>query len=261
MAATAGCQEGAADKWLHEKMNPPPTAARVVEIESEKPDVRREALIAVAADPNARAMPSVVKLYCMVARNRGTVVIDPVTKVRTEIPTDPMVRAAAVRGLTFMDGDGVAESLSDVLLNDKNEFVRCDAAKALGNRIPAEGVTALVEALKNDTSQDVRVAAAESLRHFQDKVAAEALIAVVQDTNIAIAFRSWESLRYMTGQNLPREAAPWKDYLAAAENPFVAYGKAPPIPPGDNQRPVLTKGLGDFLNGLFQKDIRQAELE
>ena len=48
LMAAAGCQEGAMDKWVHEKLNPPPTVSRVVEIESDKPDVQREALQAAA---------------------------------------------------------------------------------------------------------------------------------------------------------------------------------------------------------------------
>jgi len=243
--ATAGCETGTADRWIKERLSSTPTAVRVIQIESEQPDMRREAVMAVAADRGVRAVPSVVKLFSLVART----------------DKDPMVRSAAVRGLVNMQGDGIADTLGYVLLHDRNQFVRCDAAQALGNRVPPEHADALAEALRTDASGDVRLAAAEALRQFKDKAAAEALVAAVQDPSIAVAYRSWEGLRYMTGQNLPREAAAWKQFLAGAENPFAAYGRPPPMPQGENQRPVLKRGLSDFFSGLFAKDVRQAELE
>jgi len=243
--AACGCESGSADRWLKEQLNPPPTSARVVQIEGQQADARREAVTAVAVDRSMWAVPSVVKLFTLVATTDA----------------DPMVRSAAVRGLVNMQGDGIAEALSSVLLRDKNAFVRCDAAHALGNRMPPEGEQALITALSSDTSSDVRLAAAEELHNFQDKAAADALVAALRDHNVAIAYRAWEGLRYMTCEDLPREEAPWKEFFVSTENPFADYGKPPLMPQGANRRPVLTQGLTDFFNGLFAKDIRQAELE
>jgi hypothetical protein len=265
LMAAMGCQEGAADRYIKERMNPVSLTARLADIENEQPDVRREALTVLAADRTSRADPEVVKLFCLMARHRVDIFkqVSPLTgkQVEIRVDTDPMVRSAAVRGLAYMDGEGVVDTIADSLLHDKNVFVRCDAAQALGSRVPAEGAAALIEAVKNDTSTDVRVAAAESLRQFQNKAAADALVDAVQDADIAIAMRSWESLRFMTGQDLPRETVAWRDFFATTESPFAAYGKPPPMLPGDNQRPMLKTGLSDFFNGLFRKDIRQAELD
>ena len=125
----------------------------------------------------------------------------------------------------------------------------------------AEGMSAVVQALGNDSSIDVRIKSAEALRRFAQTEAAETLVATLGDREVAVAHKAWESLRYMTGQDLPREQQAWTDYLASAEQPFARYGKAPGLPKGKSQRPHLTKGLGAFFGGLFKKDPLEAELE
>jgi len=244
----AGCSGGkskSADVWLKEKLFPPSTAERVAMVESDLADQRREALEKVAADPAARQLESVVKLFCLVATTDA----------------DPMVRAAAARGLAVMEGPNVIESLAKVVTADKDPYVRCDAVEAMGRQAKPEGAAALVTALESDTSAYVRIASAEALRRFRDKTAAEALARAVETRDIAVARKAWESLRYMTGQDLPRESQPWTEFLASGEDPSAAYGKAPTMPKGQNQRPHFTRGIGSFLKGLFAKDVREAELE
>lgn len=243
--AAAGCGGKSADQWLKEKLVPVPTAVRIAQIESPHPDVRREALQAVAADRQARTIPSVVKVFCLVAK----------------IDADPMVRAAAVRGLADMQGEGVVETLAEVVGGDKSEFVRRDAIAALARRSPPEGAAAIIAALKGDPSIDVRIEAAAALRLFRDLAAAQALAEEVEDSNIAIAFRAWEGLRYMTGQDLPRQRQPWADFLVSTAEPFALYGKPPPLPKGVSQRPQFKKGARDFFKDMFRKDVREAELE
>jgi hypothetical protein len=251
----AGCGSQNAGGWFKERFAPMPLSARVAQVESPKADERREALQALAADKRAIAEPSIAKLFCIVALSARQY-----DEARARPDEDPMVRATAVAGLANMQGDGVLDTLGKVALNDKNVYVRREAVLALASRVPAEGAAVMIEALKNDSSPDVRLAAAEGLRHFRDKAALQALIEVVEDANIAIATKAWESLRYMTGQALPREALPWGEFMTSADDPFMYYGKPPPLPRGPNQRPHFTKGPREFIWNLFKKDVRDAEL-
>ena len=245
LAGGCGGSSQNTDSWLKAKLFPPSTPERVAMVESDLADQRREALLKVAQDPRACRLESVVKLYCLVATTDA----------------DPMVRAAAVRGLGAMEGEKVVETLAKVLAEDKDHYVRRDAAEALGLQAKPEAVPPLVAALESDTSTDVRVAAAEALRCFRDMTAAAALARAVETRDIAVARKAWESLRYMTGQELPRETPPWSQYLVSTDDPFALYGKPPSMPKGVNQRPHFTKGLGGFFKGLFEKDPREAELE
>jgi hypothetical protein len=115
--------------------------------------------------------------------------------------------------------------------------------------------------MQSDDSVDVRLAAEDALRNFKDRPAAEALANGLGKSDIAEVQKCWESLRYMTGQNLPREPAAWDAFLASAEDPFARHGRPPPLPKGQSQRPTITKGFGDFFKGLFEKDVRESELK
>jgi HEAT repeat protein len=246
LAAGCGGQKAPSlDSWLKAKLFPPPTVARVVQVESDLADERREALQAVARDPKATDIEAVVRLYAIVARSDD----------------DALVRSAAVRGLADMKGKDVIETLAHVVVNDSSPLVRRDAAKALGVQADEAGVPALVAALAADQDMDVRVEAAASLGVFRNKAAAEALARAVEQKNIAVARRAWQSLRYVTGQDLPRQTHVWMEYLAAAGDPFVGYGHPPGMPRGVNQRPQMTQGLGGFFKNLFKKDVYEAELE
>ena len=244
LLATAGCGGKKTDLggWLF----PPSTGANLKRVaESPLPDERREAIEAVARDSSAIRTEPVVKVFCLVAEN----------------DQDALVRAAAVRGLARMDGENVLETLGRAATKDASQVVRHDAVQALGRRARPERADVLMAVLKGDPSADVRIEAAEALRRFKEKPAAESLVAGVEDRDVAVARKVWESLRYMTGQDLPRETKAWTEYLASAENPFERYGKPPAMPKGASQRSQFTKGIGDFFGGLFEKDPLEAELE
>ncbi len=219
---------------------------RVRQLESEDPGVRRGAALAVGNHRGADKYPKVVELMCLVAKS------DP----------ERTVRAAGADALAELDGEPVVQTLADILRQDKSPFVRTHAAHALGQH---EGTPAVIDplaqALRTDPDVDVRIAAAESLRGFKEPAAAEALADGVADTDVAVSYKSWEHLRYMTGQDLPRETGPWKEFLASAEKPFKKYGWPPRMPRGRDQRPFIREGVGDSLKRAFGKDVYEQELE
>lgn len=240
-----GCAGKNPLRWVAETIMPVSLGTRVIQLESEDADVRREAVLAIASSNKVESAPALVRLLCVVART------DP----------DAMVRAGAARALGRVEGEGVVDTLVEVLRADPSAYVRSDAAMALGRKGAPEGLPALVEAMRNDANTDVRVAAGGALRHFKDRAAAEALVAGLEDSNVAQAHKCWESLRYVTGQDLPREPAPWEAFFASAEDPFARHGRPPRAPKGKNQRPVMTKTVGQFFKNLFAEDVQKAELE
>jgi HEAT repeat protein len=243
--AAAGCEGPSMDQRIKSALATEPMKNIVSRIGSANPDERREALQAAAADRDTRNLPEVVKLFC--------------AKARTD--DDPLVRSAAVRGMGMMEGADVIPSLATVLARDGSPHVRTDAAAALGRQGKPECVAPLAASLKDEASSDVRVVVAESLRNFRDPVAGKALVTALADPSLAVNQRAWESLRYMTGQNLDREAAQWNDYLAQTADPFAAYGHPPPMPRDPSQRPHLIQGPADLFKNLFAKDPYEAELE
>jgi len=147
-----------------------------------------------------------------------------------------------------------------VATRDESPYVRIDAARSLGQQKDAGAAAPLMEVLRADRMADVRVAAAEALRNFKDKAAAKALVTALDDSSLAVSRKAWESLRYMTGQNMPRKGEAWQDFFTNAGDPFASYGKPPPMPKGENQRPQFTRGPGEFIRDLFAADVNEAEL-
>jgi len=90
----------------------------------------------------------------------------------------PLVRATATKAILSL---GAEESVASLLplLNDKDEFVRREAAYALGlTRSPA-ATAALSNLLLNDKEDGVQAAAAVALGHIADEAAVVALVATL----------------------------------------------------------------------------------
>jgi HEAT repeat protein len=85
-----------------------------------------------------------------------------------------IVRATAARAVLSL-GPGEASTLLLPLLRDREEFVRREAAYALGLARSTLGVSALVTALETDKEASVRGAAAVALGQIGDPAAAPAL--------------------------------------------------------------------------------------
>ncbi|MBC7929950.1 MAG: HEAT repeat domain-containing protein [Rubrivivax sp.] len=89
-----------------------------------------------------------------------------------------IVRVTAVRAVLSL-GASEASSLVLPLLNDRDEFVRREAAYALGLTRSSAGVTALVVAVGADKKPSVRGAAAVALGQIGDARAVPALVAAL----------------------------------------------------------------------------------
>jgi HEAT repeat protein len=94
--------------------------------------------------------------------------------------TSRRVRFHALRAAVRVKGDGAQPLLLDRLAHDADPTVREEAAAILGKRRLAEGVPALIEALR-DKSWEVSVAAAVSLGKIRDARAMSALSALLAD--------------------------------------------------------------------------------
>jgi HEAT repeat protein len=87
----------------------------------------------------------------------------------------PIIRATAAKAILSLDAEESVSSLLP-LLNDKDEFVRREAAYALGLTRSRGATAALGDRLLNDKEDGVRAAAAVALGHIADEAAAVALV-------------------------------------------------------------------------------------
>lgn len=136
---------------------------------------------------------------------------------------DAAVRAAAARALGL---HGSAEDAQRVgpLLTDEDQLVRWQAAIALQRLHDPLLVEALIDRMRlaNEPDVQVRAAAATALGQYEQRRVLDALVAALDDPDLAVNDAARESLRTLTGQRelgyLPRE---WVVWLRAAEEPFA----------------------------------------
>ena len=145
----------------------------------------------------------------------------------------PAVRVAATKAILSIDSEESAAALLP-LLNDKDEFVRREAAYALGLTRNRSATTALTDHLLNDKEAGVRGAAAVALGKIGDENAVIALASVLA----------------------PQLSAPAKSKRKAEANEFVLRAAAVALGQIKNRAgtPALIAALN---NEKFPQDVRR----
>ncbi len=134
--------------------------------------------------------------------------------------SDYLVRATAIRALNRAR-DASAKDIYIRGLNDSNELVRLEACKAFINMPNAEAVPQLMKLVQGaGETRDVRIAAADALRHFHTLEVARTLISQLSDREFDIAWQSRRSLRTITGQDLFYDEAAWLNYVTGPNKPL-----------------------------------------
>lgn len=133
---------------------------------------------------------------------------------------DPTVRAAAIRALNA-SRDQAAVPVFIAALTDKSDMVRLQAAKALSNIPDPSAAEPLSRVLGNMAeARDVRIAAAEALRHYRNTDVARVLAGTVGGRDFSVAWQSRWSLKILTGRDLGYDERKWLELLAGADNPL-----------------------------------------
>ncbi|HZL36349.1 MAG TPA: HEAT repeat domain-containing protein [Tepidisphaeraceae bacterium] len=133
---------------------------------------------------------------------------------------DETVRASAIRGENLAR-DRKAASIFIESLQSPNEWVRLEACKALANVPDVKAVEPLVQLLNNpEQSRDVRIAAADALKHYRSLTAARALSGALADRQFDVAWQALRSLRYLTSKNFGYDEGQWLSYFTGPEMPF-----------------------------------------
>jgi hypothetical protein len=137
-----------------------------------------------------------------------------------QLDSDWLVRATAIRALN-RSRDATATPIFIKALADENEVVRVEAAKALSNLPDEKAAPALVAIVTNaGETRDVRICAADALRHYHNLQVARALAAQLSIREFGLAWQARRSLVTLTGQDLRYDEAAWLQYLTGPEKPF-----------------------------------------
>lgn len=167
------------------------------------PDERREGILYLVDHRYGRREPY-TELY------RELAALDP----------DYTVRAMAVRALNIAR-DTEASQIYRTALGDPAPLVRLEGIKALNNMPDPAAVPQLLQML-GDTQQprDIRIAAAQALRHYRRLDVARVLINQLSSREFAVAWQSLQSLVAMTGENHGYDEGAWLAYLTRPNQPL-----------------------------------------
>ena len=180
----------------------PGTYARMME-NTESPDARRVGINRLVENDFAKRPPYTTR-YQQIARN----------------DEDPLVRAVALRALN-RSRDRTATDLYVQLLTDPSELVRLEAAKALINLPDEAAIEPLIAVVNRDgESRDVRIAAAQALKHYPRLEVARALVGRLNERDFGVAWQSRRSLLRLTNRDLGYDEGAWLTYLTGPERPF-----------------------------------------
>ena len=182
-------------------------------------------------DPPIRAVRMMENERSADARRRGINKLverdfarkDPYTKRYAEIAQDDrdfLVRATAIRALN-RSRNKPATPVFIKALEDPSPLVRLEATKALANVPDVNATGALIKSVNSATEdRDVRIAAADALKHYKNLEVARSLAAQLQAREFAVAWQSRKSLRRITGRDLRYDESAWLEYLTGPQKPF-----------------------------------------
>lgn len=131
-----------------------------------------------------------------------------------------LVRATAIRALNRSREQNATPVLINAL-GDENALVRQEAAKALANIPDPAAAPALMRLVSNaQEPRDVRIAAADALRHYPNLDVARSLAGTLGQRDFSVAWQSRSSLISMTGRELRFNESEWLQYLTGPDRPF-----------------------------------------
>jgi len=176
-----------------------------INMESEYfPDERRSGIVRLSSRKYGRLEPYTTR-YAQLA----------------QLDSDYLVRAQALRALN-LSRDTRHVGLYVGALDDTNELVKLEACKALTNMPDERAIPGLLRIIGDiNENRDVRIAAADALKHYANVQVARALINQLSEREFSVAWQARRSLFKLTGQDLSYDEAAWLNYLTTSEKPFV----------------------------------------
>lgn len=143
---------------------------------------------------------------------------------------DPGVRAVAARALGM---HGAPEHVPLILENIASEdrLLRWETVRALQRLHNPVAVKPLIERLApdNESDPDVRASAANALGQYAEPQVVDALIAALEDRNLAVCRAAEQSLHTLTGQQFGQDIGAWVEWRkasgASASGLFASRGE------------------------------------
>ncbi len=163
----------------------------VMAFDPNDPDLRRDGILALSKKDWGLKEPY-LKGYAAILRT----------------DEDPLVRSAAVGALGKARDPNYIDDVARSLF-DRVAFVRQDAAAALDSLVGEVAVNPLRNRAVNDTDQDVRANCARALRHYRRDDVVQTLVQCLSDKAFSVRYQAHASLVAVAGKDLGYEPHDW----------------------------------------------------
>ena len=231
-----------------------PQQYMIIAVSDADPDMRRAA-VAKVAESKKHDQEWAIKGFVAIAL----------------LESDPQARCVAVRALGQTRDRRAVETCLKIInyrkhppaeVRPPDDLCRWDATEALGELaggplpedLRGEVLETLVDRLRSDAERQVRIAAAQGLRHFAEPAAVRGLVDGLRDEDFAVVYACEDSLAYLTGVTHGCDPSEWEQWLSKNEQSMFAQGGALPA----SRRPAYQGRLGKwaydtkhFLRWLF----------
>lgn len=128
---------------------------------------------------------------------------------------DYLVRAQAAAALGKLKNTQATPALLKAL-SDPSQWVRVDAINALGAINDPAAIPALHKTLGEDISPDVRRTTARILGKIGSPESIDTLIKALEDRDSGVSENSYQSLRAITKQNIPKNTKEWEKWRSSS---------------------------------------------
>ncbi len=222
---SSGCSS---TSWTLFKRHPSSQTCLDLALEGETADERRRGVNGLASGKDASS-EWVVKVFDTVART----------------DTDPMVRSAALRGLSRSAGAGSIPTAIRILNSTTTRYrdvrpapavVRWEAARLLLDIVDGYAydesqrskiVDVLLDRLRNDPDRNVRLACIDAVAYFAQRPIPSVLIDVMESDDFAVRHAAEQALIALTGVTQHHDPDAWRAWLADQDDPFGHAGETP----------------------------------
>jgi hypothetical protein len=205
-AFIAGCDTIGSDlSSFAESFNPPtPLQAAQWAVDTNNPENQRRGIALLASAPWGGA-EAYVRLY----------------RLYIEENTDPLVKAFAIRALG-RHGDANDALLIGKQLDSPFRIVRFEAAKASQRlHLPAAADLLWPKLINENEDPEVRAEIALALGHYPNDAVFQALVAALDQRELAVNAAALDSLQTLTGQDLGLDPKTWLAWEASTTQVFL----------------------------------------
>ncbi|MBJ44839.1 MAG: hypothetical protein CMJ80_16435 [Planctomycetaceae bacterium] len=163
----------------------------------------------------------------LIGADKSQSLVDPATIERLNKQLDqdtPLaVKSAIVGALGRIKSVRALDGLESAL-RDSDARLRSEACVALARHSDPRAVLLLAQAVRVDTSTDVRLAATRALGQFDSPASVQTLTSVLDDPDPAVQYVAMQSLEASTGEKLGLDVRKWKEL---SQDPSVLAGRNP----------------------------------